>query len=180
MANLFANETRYAKSTQLARKRTHRNQDKNGLFRWYNDYALPDEYGGGTITVRLHGDESDAARKFNRTENIRPIAPTDPDFKKIYARRNDSESINRSLDDTLWLTRAHSIGHVRQTVNLLGYALTNGERPHLARTQATACGRASGLAACLPGRHPLPCRLRIASRCSTRSSLRVDRNRSRR
>ena len=108
---------------ELVRKRTHRNRDKNGLYRWYNDYVLPDEYGGGTITVRLHGDESDVTRKFNRAENIRPIAPTDPDFKKIYARRNDSESINRGLDDTLWLTRAHSVGHLRQTVNLLGYAL---------------------------------------------------------
>lgn len=75
------------------------------------------------MTIRLHGDESDTARKFNRTENVRAIAPTDPDFKKIYARRNDSESINRGLDDTLWLTRAHSVGHLRQLVNLLGYAL---------------------------------------------------------
>lgn len=108
---------------ELTRKRTHRNQDKTGLYRWYNDYRLPEEYGGGTITIRLHGDETDVPRKFNRTENIRPIPPTDPDFKKIYGRRNDSESINRGLDDTMWLSRAHSIGHLRQTVNLLGYAL---------------------------------------------------------
>lgn len=108
---------------ELERKRTHRNQDKTELYRWYNDYALPEAFGGGVITIRLHGDESDVSRKFNRTENIRVIAPTDPDFKKIYARRNDSESINRGLDDTLWLTRAHSVGHLRQTVNLLGYAL---------------------------------------------------------
>lgn len=107
----------------LERKRTHRNRDKSGLFRWYNDYALPDKFGGRTLTIRLHGDESDVARKFNRTENIRPIAPSDPDFKKIYARRNDSESINRGLDDTMWLSRAHSVGNLRQTVNLLGYAL---------------------------------------------------------
>lgn len=76
---------------ELVRKRTHRNQDKTGLYRWYNDYRLPEEYGGGTITIRLHGDATDVVRKFNRTENIRPIPPSDPDFKKIYARRNDSE-----------------------------------------------------------------------------------------
>lgn len=108
---------------ELPRKRTHRNQDKTGLYRWYNDYRLPKEYGGGTITIRSHGDETDVARKFNRTENVRPIPPSDPDFKKIYARRNDSESINRGIDDTMWLSRAHSVGHLRQTVNLLGYAL---------------------------------------------------------
>ena len=42
----------------------------------------------------------------------------------MYRRRNDAESINRALDDTLWLRRAHSIGHGRQHLNLLTYALT--------------------------------------------------------
>ena len=107
----------------LRRVRTHRNQDKNGLFRWYNDYQLPDRYGNGTITVRLHGNADDAKRKLNRTENLRPIPPDDEDFARLYPRRNDAESINRHLDDTLWLGRAHSVGHARQHVNLLGFAL---------------------------------------------------------
>jgi len=34
-----------------------------------------------------------------------------------------AESINRDLDDTLYLSRAHSVGHARQHLNLLGYAL---------------------------------------------------------
>jgi hypothetical protein len=109
--------------SELRRVRTRRNKDKNGLYRWYNDYRLPDEYGGGTITIRLHGDEEDSRRKFNRAENIRPIPPSDPDFKPIYARRNDSESINRGVDDSMSLSRAHSVGHLSQLVNLLGYAL---------------------------------------------------------
>ena len=108
---------------ELPRLRTHRNQDASGLFRWYNEYALPARYGGKHLMVRLHGSDEDAARKFNRTENVRPIASSDPDFKKIYARRSDSESINRGLEDTLYLNRAHSVGHSRQHVNLLGYAL---------------------------------------------------------
>ncbi|MEO6988811.1 MAG: hypothetical protein ABI239_09195, partial [Aquihabitans sp.] len=41
----------------------------------------------------------------------------------LYRRRNDAESINRALDDTLWLRRAHSIGHQRQHLNLLTHAL---------------------------------------------------------
>ena len=103
--------------------RTHRNADKGGKFRWYNDYRPPDDHGSGTITVRLHGTDADTARKLNRTENLRPIAPDDCDFARLYPRRNDAESINRNLVDTLWLCRAHSVGHVRQHVNLLGYAL---------------------------------------------------------
>ncbi|MCD9625302.1 hypothetical protein [Rhabdothermincola salaria] len=109
--------------TELRRMRTHRNADKNGRYRWYNDYRLPDRHGGGTLTVRLHGNDQDRARKLNRTENLRPIPPGDPDFARLYPRRNDAESINRDLDDTLYLRRAHSLGAARQHLNLLGYAL---------------------------------------------------------
>lgn len=108
--------------TELERIRTHRNADKH-RYRWYNDYRLPHHLGGGAISLRLHGNADDERRKFNRTENVRAIPPTDPDFKRLYRRRNDAESINRAIDDTLWLRRAHSVGHERQHLNLLTHAL---------------------------------------------------------
>jgi hypothetical protein len=118
----------------LPRLRTHRTQSQAGTYRWYNDYRLPDDHGAGIVTVRLHGNDEDRQRKFNRTENVRPIPPGDPDFERLYRRRNDAESINRHLDDTLWLRRAHSIGHLRQTLNLLTYALgINALAVHLHR-----------------------------------------------
>ena len=40
-----------------------------------------------------------------------------------YAPRNDAESINRNLEDTLFLGRPHSVGRLRQQVDLIGYAL---------------------------------------------------------
>jgi hypothetical protein len=98
--------------------RTHRNADKGGTFRWYNDYRLVDHRGGATITIPLHASDDDVKRKFNRTENIRPISATDPDFTRLYRRRNDAESINRAFEDTLWLRRVHSVGHERQHLNL--------------------------------------------------------------
>lgn len=107
----------------LVRIRTHRIKDGNSFFRWYNDYRLPEHLGEGQITVRLHQDDEDRARKFNRTENVRPIPPSDPDFPRLYGRRNDSESLNRSLEDTLFLGRAHSLGAARQQVEMLGWAL---------------------------------------------------------
>jgi hypothetical protein len=109
--------------TPLVRKRTHRMNAESGLSRWYNDYRLPEHLGGGQITVRLHQDDGDRKRKFNRTENVRPIPPSDPDFPRLYGRRNDSESLNRSLEDTLFLGRAHSLGWRRQQVQMLGWAL---------------------------------------------------------
>lgn len=75
------------------------------------------------MTVRLHGNVDDEARKLNRTENVRPIPPSDPDFERLFRRRNDAESINRHLDDTMWLGRAHSLGRRRQLVNLIGFTL---------------------------------------------------------
>ena len=108
---------------ELVRVRTQRREDKSGKFRWYNQYRLPERFGGGTVSVRLHGNAGDDKRRFNRTENIRPIPATDPDFARLYKRRNAAESINRALDDTLRLRRAHSIGHARQHLNLLTFAL---------------------------------------------------------
>lgn len=107
----------------LRRVRTHRTRDKSRMYRWYNDYRLPQRMGGGTVTVRLHANDQDRTRRFNRTENVRPIPPSDPDFDRLYARRNDAESINRNLEDTLFLGRAHSVGRLRQQVDLIGYAL---------------------------------------------------------
>ena len=110
--------------TPLVRKRTHRMKAaESGLYRWYNDYRLPEHLGGGQITVRLHQDDEDRRCRFNRTENVRPIPPSDPDFPRLYGRRNDSESLNRSLEDTLFLGRAHSLGWRRQQVEMLGWAL---------------------------------------------------------
>jgi hypothetical protein len=108
----------------LPRVRTHRNQDKGGRFRWYNDYRLPARHNHQTITVRLYSNDDDTTRKLNRTENLRAIPPGDPDFERLFPRRNDAESINRHLDDTMWLGRAHSVGHTRQHLNLIGFALT--------------------------------------------------------
>jgi hypothetical protein len=108
----------------LRRVRTHRRADKGGTFRWYNDYELPAHLAGGVITVRLHGTVEDTKRKLNRPENLRPIPPGDPDFKKLCPLRVDAESINRGLEDSLYLRRAHSVGRARQHLNLIGWALT--------------------------------------------------------
>jgi len=98
--------------------------------------------------VRLDTTDEDKARKLNRSENVRQIPPGDPDFKRIYPRRSDAESINRSLDDSMWLGRAHSKGAKRQSVNLLGFALmTNGIALHLHRERQAAAPPGSGGAA---------------------------------
>jgi hypothetical protein len=108
--------------TPLRRRQTRRRRGRNG-WRFYNEYLLPDEFEGKTRLVRLDATPEDAARRFNRAENLRAIPPGDPDFERLYARRSDAESINRALEDTLFLNRAHSVGRHRQEADLLGYSL---------------------------------------------------------
>ena len=82
------------------------------------------------MSDRQHHDETRAsptrpARRVtpvNRSEHLREIPPSGPDYQRLYPRRSDAESINRALDDSCWLGRAHSVGPARQLLNLIGYA----------------------------------------------------------
>ncbi|MDP9342519.1 MAG: hypothetical protein M3Q23_10610 [Actinomycetota bacterium] len=104
----------------LERLQTIRRRDKGG-FRFYNRYRLPPGYVKKDILVRLHGDASDARRKLNRAENLRAIPPGDPDFDRLYSRRSDAESLNDEIERSLYLKKAHSIGHLGQESDLLGF-----------------------------------------------------------
>ena len=94
-----------------------------GNYRFYNTYRLLPEYRTRELHLRLHGNDEDQRRGLNRAEHLRAIPPSDPDFKRLNRRRNDSESINRGLQDTLYLGGAHSVGHVAQEADLLGFGL---------------------------------------------------------
>lgn len=83
-------------------------------------------------------------RKFNRPENLRAIPPSDADYARLYPRRSDAEAANRVLDDTHYLRRAHSVGHERQFVNLIGFGLaTNSLALARARQRAGPIGLAA-------------------------------------
>jgi hypothetical protein len=75
------------------------------------------------LTIRLDLMPEDQKRGLNRTEVLSPIPASDDDFKKLAWLRNDAESNNSALEDRLFNRRAHSVGHVSQRANLLGYAL---------------------------------------------------------
>jgi hypothetical protein len=75
----------------LRRIRTHRTRDKSRMYRWYNDYRLPQRMGSGIVTVRLHANDQDRARRFNRTENVRPIPPAIP-TSLVYTRAGTTRS----------------------------------------------------------------------------------------
>lgn len=109
---------------ELPRRRLIRRRNRTG-WRWYGEYDVQHPNGGESarIRVRLDLTDEDQDREFNRPENLRAIPPDDPDYARLYSRRSDAEAANRILDDTHYLRRAHSVGHERQLVNLIGFGL---------------------------------------------------------
>jgi len=106
----------------LERVRTHRNGDKRGNHRWYDDDRLPERLGGWDCQrPRAHERRGSSAPVHQGRE--RPADPTwRPRSRTLYQRR-DAESVNRHLDDTLWLRRAHSVGSRRQSLHLITYVI---------------------------------------------------------
>ncbi len=106
------------------RTRTVRRLNRDGhTWRLYNHYTLPAEIGAGTFRLRLDRTADDLATGLNRAEHLRAIAPDDPDHPAIYGRRNDTESGNRLLDDSMLRERAHTIGWRRQQVDVTMWAI---------------------------------------------------------
>ncbi len=100
-------------------------------WRLYGEYRIPDHHGGGHIRIRLDRTTRDEQTGFNREEHLRPIPPTDPDHTTLYARRNDTETGNRLLDDSMLRERAHTVGRKRQLLNLTTWAaLRNASAAH--------------------------------------------------
>ena len=108
---------------ELEQRRLLKRRNANGMWRFYGEYRVPDDLGGGELRVRFDLTDEDLLRGFNRTEHLRPFPPSSDDYQRLYSRRSDAESINRALDDSMWLGRAHSVGAKRQLVDLLGFAM---------------------------------------------------------
>jgi len=104
---------------RLARKKTLRRRRRDGSFYWYSEYK---DDQNTQARVRLDQTDEDHARGINRPEHLRAIAKGDPEFDRIMGIRSDSESVNRYFEDSLFNGRAHSIGRIRQLVDLLGFA----------------------------------------------------------
>ena len=75
------------------------------------------------ISLRHLNNDEDAAEKLNRTEVYARSRAEIPTSIACTPPRADAESINRALEDTLYWNRAHSVGHLRQEADLLGFAL---------------------------------------------------------
>lgn len=121
---------------RLMRVRT-RQPRKHGTT--YNDYRLPDDelvpvvLRGGELRLRLDTSELDHRRGLNRAENLRPIPedPDDPDWKRLYGHRQESESHNSRSKQRLTNKRAPAVGRPRQRLAWLFGAIFQNLRAYL-------------------------------------------------
>lgn len=90
------------------------------------------------ITVALYQTADDRKRRYLRTAHVRAIGRSNPDFAIYPKMRGDAESLNRTIEDSLYRHhRAHSDGWRRQQVDMLGLAgLINALTRERTRRQA--------------------------------------------
>jgi hypothetical protein len=111
-------------------------RNRDGTFRTYVEYRVPDP-AGGNPTIIWEPTYTRGSDTFNRAENIRQIPRGDPDYERLMGRRSDAEAANRQIDDHLYLRRARSLGARRQLLDLLAYALVqNSVARHRHRLRA--------------------------------------------
>jgi hypothetical protein len=92
--------------------------------RWYIEFAIPS---CGTVhRERIDTTDGDRDRGYNRAEHLRQHVKTDDGdsvYDRCYGWREDSESLNNTLDRTLYGGRMIAYAAVRQLTVMLGFAL---------------------------------------------------------
>lgn len=101
---------------------SRRNAD--GGHRWYIEFATPS---CGTVhRERIDTTTDDRTRGHNRAEHLRQHVKTDDGdsvYDRSYGWREDSESLNNTLDRTLYGGRMIAYSGVRQLTVMLGFAI---------------------------------------------------------
>lgn len=94
-----------------------------GTHRWYIDFATT----CGTVQhERLDITDDDTAKGYNRTEHLRQHTKTDTGdslYDRCYGWREDAESLNNTLDRTLYGGRMTAHTATRQHAVMIGFAL---------------------------------------------------------
>jgi len=122
----------------LRRVSTIRRKNKDGSFRIYVTWAIPDRpdidrnLRNATVEIRHNSTKSEVADNRRRTRGLRVVPESDDSFDRLFGHREDSESTNHHLKMTYPNGRARSVGRHRQFFDLFGY------QAHLAITTLLA------------------------------------------
>jgi len=130
---LWTNEGRLHERTILDTGETHlqplpvakvySRRNRGGTHRWYIDFAVT----CGTVHhQRIDTTDDDAAKGLNRAEHLRQHTKTeegDSLYDRCYGWREDAESLNNTLDRTLYGGRMTAHTATRQHSVMIGFAL---------------------------------------------------------
>jgi hypothetical protein len=98
-------------------------RNRNGTHRWYIEYAA---LCGTVYTDRIDNTEDDAKRGYNRAEHLRQYTKSEAGdglYDRCYGWREDSESLNNTLDRTMYGGRVTAYSATRQHSVMIGFAL---------------------------------------------------------
>jgi len=105
-------------------------RNRGGTYRWYIDFATM----CGTIqTCRIDITDEDIKCGYNRAEHLRQYTKTDEGgslYDRCYGWREDSESLNNTLDRTLCGGRMTAHSKARQHGVMIGFALGRNAIAH--------------------------------------------------
>lgn len=120
-------EVQYVKLTTQYRKRC---PNKNGSFRWYVIYEVPDDprvprrLRGATTMIRHHHMKADDDRGLNRAEHLQMFTTHNPEYAALYGLRNDTESRHQHLKHPLGHhSRSPRVGLMKTAISLMARCL---------------------------------------------------------
>ena len=129
---------------RLTTKHRKRRRNKDGSFRWYAVYEVPDDprvpkrLRGATTSLRHHVNQEDIDRGLHRSEHLHMFTNHDPEHKKLYGVRNDTESRHKLLKDKLSMGKiSPRVGLLKTTIALMARCLmqnSNNYPPDTLRT----------------------------------------------
>ncbi|EHM20668.1 hypothetical protein [Mycobacteroides abscessus] len=105
-------------------------RNQGNIHRWYIDFATT----CGTVQAhRIDNTEEDDKRGYNRAEHLRQHTKTDTGdsvYDRCYGWREDAESLNNTLDRTLYGGRMTAHSPTRQHTVMIGFALGRNAIAH--------------------------------------------------
>ncbi len=109
----------------LASNQTKRDRKSDGTWAFYARHTLTCRSSDAVHDwwEPLTPTQTDEVHKFNRSDYLRVLPPTDPDYSRVYGMRADTESLNAQFERAFYNRRLPAWGLHNQTVIVLMAAL---------------------------------------------------------
>jgi hypothetical protein len=97
-----------------------------GLWRIPEHEAVSAHLQGLTAWIRHSSTDDERVNNKRRTRALRTIPPTDPDWRRLFGGREDTESMHNNMKEKWFGRRVRAVGLERRELQLRGYQLHQG------------------------------------------------------